>query len=353
VEKDKVKRTKKDLRAKCLNADQFKEENTWVLEVPYDIRDEAMNDLLKAYSTNFAKNTGRPFKIKPRTKKDERESIVIHSKHYNKSRGVYHKIFHGIKSAEPLPAKLEYDSRLLRTRLGHYYLCIPKPLEITHESQVRQFTAEEEVQGAGVIALDPGIRTFQTCYDPSGVVVEFGKNDIGRIYRLCHVMDDLQSRWSQKDTRHRKRYRLKKAARRIRLKIRNLIDDLHKNLVKWLCVNYRVILLPEFETSQMLRRGQRRIGSKTARAMATWSHYRFKVRLLNKTREYPTCKVVLVNESYTSKTCGSCGHIHDTLGGSKIFKCPKCDFTIDRDVNGARNILLRFLSALESGSSFV
>jgi len=81
-----------------------------------------------------------------------------------------------------------------------------EPLETAHENQVRQFTAEEEAQGSGVVALDPGIRTFQTCYDPSGVVVEFGKNDIGRIYRLCHVMDDLQSRWSQKEVKHRKRY---------------------------------------------------------------------------------------------------------------------------------------------------
>ena len=28
----------------------------WVLETPYDIRDEAINDLLKGYSSNFAAN---------------------------------------------------------------------------------------------------------------------------------------------------------------------------------------------------------------------------------------------------------------------------------------------------------
>jgi transposase len=55
----------------------------------------------------------------------------------------------------------------------------------------------------------------------------------------------------------------------------------------------------------------------------------------------------VVDEAYTSKTCGRCGSLHDGLGKSKVFKCPSCDFTLDRDVNGARNILIRFLTTDE------
>jgi putative transposase len=55
--------------------------------------------------------------------------------------------------------------------------------------------------------------------------------------------------------------------------------------------------------------------------------------------------VVRCNESYTSKTCPHCGHIHNRLGGSKKFKCPECGFTADRDANGARNIMIRALQA--------
>jgi hypothetical protein len=122
-----------------------------------------------------------------------------------------------MKSAEPLTDKLQYDSRLIRTRLGHYYLCVSKPLEIRSKNQGVKFTKKQESQGAGVIDLDPDVRCFQTGYDASGLIVECGKYDIGRIYRLCHVVDDLQSRLSRKEVRHRKKYRLQKAARRIRL----------------------------------------------------------------------------------------------------------------------------------------
>ena len=51
---------------------------------------------------------------------------------------------------------------------------------------------------------------------------------------------------------------------RIYKKIRCLVNDCHYKLAKWLCENYRIILLPEFRTQGMVRRGQRRIGSKTA-----------------------------------------------------------------------------------------
>ena len=75
--------------------------------------------------------------------------------------------------------------------------------------------------------MDPGVRTFATIFDSDGNGFEIGKGDIGRIYRLSCVVDDLQSKWSQKDCKHNKRYQFKKAARRIRKKIQNLVRDLH------------------------------------------------------------------------------------------------------------------------------
>lgn len=78
--------------------------------------------------------------------------------------------------------------------------------------------------------------------------------------------------------------------------------------------------------------------------MLTWSHYSFRKILENKSKQYPWCKVFVVNEAFTSKTCGCCGFIHAKLGSSKTFKCPRCKIEMDRDVNGARNILLRFMT---------
>ena len=49
----------------------------------------------------------------------------------------------------------------------------------------------------------------------------------------------------------------------------------------------------------------------------------------------------IVTEHGTSKTCTKCGEWNTHLGSSKVFTCPTCAFSGDRDACAARNILLR------------
>lgn len=350
IQNEGVPMQKKALRARALNdaaIDLMGKDKAWIKETPYDVRDAAMDDLLKAYKSGFArkKNDNKAFKIGFRSRKHSfQESIVIHHKHFKNKTGVY-SFIKGLRSAEPLPEDLAYDSRLVMERITNaFYLCIPLPLEVRSENQAPTYDSDDRI---GIIALDPGVRTFMTGYDPRGETFEFGKGDIGHIYRLCHRLDKLQGRWSAKGLDHHKRWQLRKAGARIRRRIRHLVDDMHCKLAKFLCEGYHLVLLPKFATQDMIRRGQRRIGSKTARAMVTWAHYRFQTRLVNKTREYRWCKVAIVSEAYTSKTCGRCGKINNKLGGNKVFRCPACGLVCDRDKHAARNILLRNLNQVE------
>lgn len=315
----------------------------WVKETPYDIRSAAADDFLIAFKTQkkmVKQGKRQHFAMKFRSKRAD-QSIVIHSKHYNNGK-IYPTIFGKtpLQASEPLPEKLKYDSRLIRDKCGHFFLCIPEPLEKL-----------DYIPPNDIIALDPGVRTFMAGYDPIGKILEIGSGDMTRIYRLCSHMDKLQTRFQQPTTKAKKRYRLKKAWKRMQQRVRNLIDEVHKKTTLALVKSYKTILLPKFETSQMVKRATRKIRSNTARGMLTWAHYRFQQRLIDKTREYRQCQVIIVDESFTSKTCGQCGHIHQTLGGNKIFKCPKCNVQIDRDINGARNILLKFLTDFQPKSA--
>ncbi len=94
----------------------------------------------------------------------------------------------------------------------------------------------------------------------------------------------------------------------------------------------------------MVRRAGRKIKSVTARGMLTRPHYAFREMLKAKAELFPWVNVVECDEAYTSNTCGCCGTIHQTLSGSKVFKCKACKYVADRDINAARNILLRYLS---------
>jgi putative transposase len=195
------------------------------------------------------------------------------------------------------------------------------PLEARSESQAPVFNEKQKSKGAGVIVIDSGVRILNTCFDPSVSTTEWGVGDKGRLGRLCHAYYDLQGRWSQKQVKHCKRYQMKKAGFRIQLKIRNLVGELHKKMVKWLCSNYRHILLPSFGTKGMVRTLRRKISGETARAMLTWAHYRFRQRLLFEIQEYPWCKVIICSKAYTSITCGHCGKLNREIGKNIIFEC--------------------------------
>jgi putative transposase len=86
------------------------------------------------------------------------------------------------------------------------------------------------------------------------------------------------------------------------------------------------------------------IGKKTSNNMLQLSHYKFKCRLLNYTKLQDTT-VIICDESFTSKTCGHCGTIKNKLAGCEVYKCINCKSTIDRDINGARNILIKSLTS--------
>ena len=100
----------------------------------------------------------------------------------------------------------------------------------------------------------------------------------------------------------------------------------------------------------MVKRGERKIRKTVVSAMLDLGHYRFKLHLRWLARKYG--RIVLdVNEAYTSKTYR--GRLMNNLAGKKSFKVPCVDSRIkliDRDTNGARNIIIRFISKHEQPS---
>ena len=302
----------------------------WVREIPGHQRQEACFEAYDAFWR--AKKDGGEAKFK--SAKDTNQTIQFKNGNY-KNGTWYCKTTKGLKFAtigQEVPLQCQYGTELVYRR-GKWFGCFPEYKEVV------------PIGSSRVVALDPGNRTFLTGYDGENVL-EIGKGDIGRIQRLCQHLDRLISRSTKTTCRQRRKMRI--AANRVRERIQNLIKDLHNKTTNLLVNYYKVIVLPTFDSSQMVikKRGgkQRRINSKSVRQMLTLSHYRFEQHLKQAALRKGVL-VVLCNESYTSKTCGNCGHVHHKLGGNKIFKCPCCGTQMSRDVNGARNILLRALQA--------
>lgn len=296
----------------------------WAKSTPYQIKSVAIRDACNAVKAAKKKSlqTGQFQEVKFRSRRKRLDSLFIPAPAVS-DRSVYINLLgSSLRPSEPFPENVTHDCRLVIDH-GRYFFSVP--IDVT--------PIQPENQRLGVVALDPGVRTFQTFYSPS-LAGKLGGGDFGHIVRLCFYLDELHSRISK--AKCRQKQRMRQAAFRIRVRIKNLIDEIHHKAAHWLCTMFDVILIPTFEASQMVSN----LHSKTARAMLTWAHYRFKQFLTQKAVELKA-QVIEVSEAYTSKTCSRCGTVQE-IGSRKVLSC-RCGLKIDRDYNGARGIFLRAL----------
>ena len=308
-------------------------------DVPYQVKRTAVRDACRAMSNvkkfnqqlaedrRAGKRLDEEFsELRFRSRKNPRQSCYIPDDAVTEH-GAYHTILGPLRMGEAIPAE-QKECRLVKER-GLYWLVVPYPAQCDIEAP----------SGDGVVALDPGVRTFLTYFSETDCG-KIGHHAFGRIQRLCHHLDDLISRTTTEPSRRKSR-RMRQAQARLRQRITNLVDELHWQVARWLTGNYKVILLPTFETQDMTARAGRKIRSKTARMMLSFRHYEFRRRLRWKAWQRGAL-VIDANEAYTSKTRSWDGTIKSNLGGATVIRDGN-GFGMDRDVNGARGIFLRAL----------
>ena len=325
---------KDDKITKCKMRDKVKQEmrnNSYLYElqkkcgVYQQTLDFSVFDVFKARKTAFANLRAKNIKFfRMRYKKQSHhiKTLVINPKDaINKNlTGFKKKGLENIRPSEPIVATKD-------TRMGYNTRTKKFTLYIPFDKKTQQTVSRNNV-----CTLDPGIRTFQTLYSPSGITYQFGdekgilKKNIDRIE---HVKLLKNKKW------------YKKYINRLREKLKNRVTDLHWKTSLLLCKNFDTILVGNMSTKDIVKKSLN-LHSSTKQMVYALSHFLFKQRLLSKSQEY-NCVFKEVDESYTSKTCGGCGEINNHLGSAKVFNCAEntCSYTMHRDIHGARNIYIK------------
>jgi putative transposase len=301
----------------------------WELETPKDIRNGAIRDLHKAFKTCFSQlKTGciDKFNIGYKRKKTY-PSVEIPKKALTVTDGLLF-IFKtyglgGIKlSRREKNFVIDYDCRLC-FQYNHWFLVVPT------KKQCKASSPSNPICG-----LDPGVRTFQTIYSNESVSKVQHNRDL--LFKLRSKIDHFKSLRAQKLI---PRSSFTRRMKRIYRRAKYYIQELHYQTIQ-LLRGFSHVLLPSFESQDMV---QGRLHRKTKRELLGLQHFLFQTRLRDSFQLDKSCNVTIVTEEYTSKTCGYCGHLTN-VGSSETYKCSKCHLTIDRDINGARNVLLKYLS---------
>jgi transposase len=99
-----------------------------------------------------------------------------------------------------------------------------------------------------VVALDPGVRDFQTYYSPE-CTDEYVKGEGGfsKILSLCERWDDTLSQKSQRPISPRLQNSLLSTSWRARQRIHNLVDEAFKKVVLDLVRRFDTIIIPLLE----------------------------------------------------------------------------------------------------------
>lgn len=213
--------------------------------------------------------------------------------------------------------KISYNSIL-----DEYLLLVPTDVKITND-----------VIRKDLIVLDPGLRTFMTGLSDN-VMLKIGNNVNSTIRKLVKRKNLIKSNINIPNKIKHKYEKI------INKRIYNLTDELHWKTIKFLTDNFKTIFLGDMSAKCIVSKESKTLNDLMKVACLQTRFYDFRLRLKYKCSTTNT-KFKLVDEFYTSKTCSCCGSYKKDLGGNKIYNCINCNKSIDRDINGCRNIYMK------------
>jgi putative transposase len=335
---------------------------------PYDV----LTDEVRAFSSNYKsaitniKNGNiKFFELKHKKRKNGR-SILIPKKSIQKN-SFFRTLLGDMDGISEIPVdKIESDCRLIYDkRLNRYYLKCPF-----------YFDSKKIKDREKMVALDPGEKVFMTYYsenDCGMIGHDIRKNILVYEARIRKFQRILSQNKNRNGNKLNNRKTIINKIRNNYRKIGNLVKELHNKTALYLVRNYDRVLIPKFETKQMIRNGNKEISKKKIKnkineikndnsienkkeefklvnrrrrlngrvkfVLMMLSHYKFRQHLKHKCLEYG-CEMKEVTEEYTSQCCGKCGYLSKNYN-NRIKKCSKCNFEIERDINGSRNIFIK------------
>lgn len=318
----------------------------WQFNTPKEVRAEAIKELITNIKTNIGKlknHTITKFSMKYKSKKQNTQSITIPKsaiKFKDQKAYIYPTILKdsikigrrtlkkhkkNFKKFKNLDFNIEHDCKLCFNGF-EYYLLIPVDKKVQ--------TKKDENR---ILAFDPGEKTFQTAFSENEII-ESNINQ-KKYDKIENKIKLLQSLSAKKEIKLNKKKKLK-----LHQKIKNLVNDMHWKLITYVKKNYNDVLIPNFESQKIMNKMSFGL-KKVKKNLLSFCHYKFRMRLIEKTKELHNFRVYTVCEDYTSKTCTNCGSIKD-IKNERIYNCEKCNLIIGRDINAARNIFLRYCSLL-------
>lgn len=327
----------------------IKKEYEWLNEVSNHSLQLICKDVNTAYQRFFKKISNYP---RFKSKKKSKLSYPVRSESnafYFKENVVQISKVGKVKYKADYPnLNLEKLSKFSNARISNENDKWILTFSIEYENQVQ--TTEKK----GNLGIDLGVGRLAVV-SHNGKKLEYKNiNKSKRIKqlkrKLKHVQRVISRKYEVGNKLNEKKYqktnqilKYEKLARRIYRKISNIRkDQRHKVTRELVNLSPSVVIMEDLNVNGMMK------NKHLAKAISEMGFYDF-IRIMKYKCEESGIKFFQVDRFFpSSKTCSHCGCIHKTLKLSdRIFECPSCGFTTDRDFNAAVNLECYFDSHIE------
>ena len=218
-------------------------------------------------------------------------------------------------------------------KAGRYYVSV-----LVEEMQLQK----EKLNDFG-IGIDLGLKEFAVL---SNERIYNNINKTQKIKKLEKKLKREQRSFSRMYESYKKRKSIdegctKENYEKQRLKIQKLyqrLDNIRDDYINK-CISEIVKTKPSYITIEDLNVSGMMKNKHLSKAIRQQKFYEFRTKLTAKCKELGI-ELRVVDRFYpSSKTCHNCGCVkHDLKLSERVYKCPECGFTIDRDLNAALNL---------------
>ena len=315
-------------------------EYAWLNAFSNDVAKQAIKDAVVAYKNFFDQRASFPkFKSKKHSKHSfyvATDKIRFSDTHVKlekitTSRKSNRQALNWVRLAEQcrIPVGIKYYNPRVTFDGLHWWLSVG----------VDEDKSAETSMGQG-IGIDLGVKDLAICSDGNTY------KNINKTHKIEHLMKKkrrLQRRVSKKYLKNRKGgcytktrniVKSEKQLLRVSHRLTNIRHDyIHQVTSEIVNRKPKFIVMEDLNVKGMMKNRH------LAKAVQDQGFYKFR-RILAYKCEWAGIQLIIADRFFpSSKTCSCCGSVnHDLTLKDRIYICPECGFTIDRDLQAAINL---------------
>jgi putative transposase len=285
-------------------------------------------------ATGILRNHGKARRKNPDTKEPYARRAQLTTCYGFKIRAKEKVLLLPFKPKQPLPIPLNTHTLRVLSEPSIQIRSVTltdEQLSISYAKDVKQ------IQPHGLIAIDRNLDNL-TVADSDGPVTR--NDDLAKATEVKSMYREIRSHMQRSDLRIRRRVS-GKYGRKQREKVKQILHHASKQIILDAKRKQFGIVMEKLTGIRKLYRKGNWQGGSYRGMMNSWSYFELQ-RQIEYKAQWEGIPVTYVNPSGTSVKCSICGSKMKPEENRQL-KCQSCGFTVDRDVNAARNILARAL----------